>query len=48
MDKQENQQRCHCEGLSDKAVLRLHADVEAVLEKSAERVPHLGFPKDTV
>ena len=48
LDRQENQRQCHSEGLSDKAVLQLHADVEAVLEKSAERTPHFGFPKDTV
>lgn len=48
LDRQENQQRCNLEGLSDKAVLRLHADVEVALEKSAERILHFGFPKDTV
>lgn len=48
LDRQENQQRCNLEGLSDKAVLRLHADVEVALEKSTERILHFGFPKDTV
>lgn len=48
LDKQENRQQCHCEGLFDKAELHLHANVEAVLEKSAKRVPHFGFAKDTV
>lgn len=48
LDKQESQQQCRCEGLSDKAELQLHASVEAVLEKSAERVPRFGFSKDTV
>lgn len=47
LDKQESQQQCRCEGLSDKAGIQLHASVEAVLEKSAERVPRFVFPKDT-
>lgn len=48
LDKQENRQQCHCEGLSDKAELHLYASAGAVLDKSAERVPHFGFSKDTV
>ena len=48
LDRQESLQQCHCEGLSDKAVLQLHASVGAVLEKSAERVPRFVFSKDTV
>lgn len=42
LDKQESQQQCHCEELSDIAELHLYASAGAVLEKSAERVPHLG------
>lgn len=48
LDKQESQQQCHYEGLSDKAELQLHASAGVVLEKSAERVPLFVFPKDTV
>jgi len=48
LDKQESQQQCRCEGLSDKAELQLYASAGVVLEKSAERVPRFVSPKDSV